>query len=73
MIFARKCIRALRAMMPAWMLVVFSICLAIPGPFDELAMILAALVLGAIQPIRFKRAVSAWKGGKSHRSADRNN
>lgn len=57
-------------MMPAWMLVLFTICLVIPGPFDEIAMVLAALFLGIAQPIRFRRARSAWRGGKSHRAAD---
>lgn len=70
MITVRKTMRALSAMMPSWMLVVFAVCLVIPGPFDEIAMLLTALFLGIVQPIRFRRARSAWRGGKSHRTYD---
>lgn len=70
MIMARKTCRALSAMLPAWMLAVFAVCLVIPGPFDEMAIIVTALFLGIAQPIRFRRAYSAWRGGKSHRRFD---
>ena len=70
MINARRTYRALSAMLPPWMLAVFAVCLVIPGPFDELAIVLTALVLGIAQPIRLRRARSAWKGGKSHRQYD---
>lgn len=70
MITARKTYRALSAMLPAWLLIVFAACLVIPGPFDEAAIMLTAAVLGIVQPIRFRRAYSAWKGGKSHRTYD---
>jgi hypothetical protein len=57
-------------MLPGWLLPVFAACLVIPGPLDELALVLAVLVLGACQPVRFHRAASAWRGGKSHRRCD---
>ena len=70
MITARKCMRAARAAMPSWLLAVFGACLVIPGPFDELAALLAVLVLVTVQPVRGRRAASAWRGGKSHRRHD---
>ena len=70
MITMRKAGRAMRAAMPVWLLGMFAVCVAIPGPFDELAAILAAVVLCAVQPVRARRAASAWRGGKSHRSID---
>ena len=70
MITARKTYRALSAMLPPWMLAMFAVCLVIPGPFDEMAIIVTAAFLGIVQPVRFKRAKSAWKGGKSHRVYD---
>jgi hypothetical protein len=69
MITARKFIRAARAALPVWMLAVFAACLVIPGPFDELAFLVASGVLCAVQPVRARRAASAWRGGKSHRHA----
>jgi hypothetical protein len=70
MIATRRAGRAARAMLPAWLLPVLAACLVIPGPFDELAVLLAVLILGAVQPVRFRRAASAWRGGKSHRKGD---
>jgi hypothetical protein len=70
MITTRKAGRAMRAAMPVWLVGVFAVCLVIPGPFDELAVIVAAVVLCAVQPVRARRAASAYRGGKSHRSAD---
>jgi hypothetical protein len=61
----RKAGRALRAVLPAWAAGVFTACLVIPGPFDEAAFTLAALVLVVA---RFPRAASAWRGGKTHRA-----
>jgi len=46
------------------MLAVFAVCVFIPGPFDEIAMVLVAGTMMAIQPVRARRAASAWKGGK---------
>jgi hypothetical protein len=66
--FARKVTRAVRAAVPAWMLVGFAVCAVIPGPFDELGLVIGAGILCAVQPIRARRAVSAWRGGKSHRN-----
>ena len=63
----RKAARMFRAVLPAWMLAAFTVCLAVPGPFDEAAAVLLAVVLLAV---RFRRAASAWRGGKSHRKAD---
>ena len=62
----RKAARAFRAVLPSWALAAFTVCLCIPGPFDEIAAILASLVLLVV---RFPRARSAWRGGKSHRKA----
>jgi hypothetical protein len=70
MITTRKAGRAMRAAMPVWLAGVFAVCLVIPGPFDELAVIVAAIVLCGAQPVRARRAASAWRGGKSHRSLD---
>jgi hypothetical protein len=69
-ILTRRTMRAMRALLPAWALAAFGVCLAIPGPFDEAAFLLAALVLVACQPVRARRAASAWRGGKSHRAGD---
>jgi hypothetical protein len=66
-ITGRRVTRVLRAVMPGWMLAAFAVCLVVPGPFDEIAMILAAAVLVTA---RLGRARSAWRGGKSHRAAD---
>ena len=62
----RKAARAFRAVLPSWALAAFTVCLAIPGPADEAVAFVAALVLLVV---RFPRARSAWKGGKSHRKA----
>jgi hypothetical protein len=67
MITTRKAARAVRAMMPRWLLVFLGACLVIPGPFDELAALLAVVVVGMVQPVRFRRAASAWRGGKTNR------
>lgn len=68
MITTRKVMRALRAALPAWMLPVLGACLVIPGPWDEAAVLLLAAGLCAIQPVRARRAASAWRGGKTHRT-----
>jgi hypothetical protein len=68
MITPRKVLRAARAALPAWMLPVIAVALCIPGPQDELAVALIAGLLCAIQPVRARRAASAWRGGKSHRA-----
>ena len=70
MITTRKAARAIRAALPGWLVIAFGACLVIPGPFDELAAVLACLVLCAVQPARARRAASAWRGGKSHRAHD---
>ena len=67
LITTRKIGRAMRAALPVWMMAAFAVCLFIPGPLDELAAVLATVILCAIQPVRARRAVSAWRGGKSHR------
>lgn len=66
----RRLLRACRAALPAWMLPIFAACLIIPGPFDEMAMLITFGVLGAVQPVRFRRFHAAYKGGKSHRAHD---
>ena len=69
MITVRKASRAVRAMLPAWMLPVLGACLVIPGPWDELAVLLIAAGLCAVQPVRARRAASAWRGGKTDRAS----
>ena len=66
MITIRKGYRAVTAIMPKWLAVIVGIMLVIPGP-EELIVILPLLIL---LPFRYKRAVSAYRGGKSHRVAD---
>ena len=66
-ITSRRIMRVMRAVMPRWMCTAFAVCLAIPGPFDETAMLLAGVILIIV---RFRRARSAWRGGKSHRALD---
>jgi hypothetical protein len=68
-ITARRAARAVRAALPGWLMVTFAACAVIPGPFDELAVIVAVLIVCAIQPVRIARARSAWRGGKSHRAS----
>jgi len=53
--------------MPRWLVIAFAACLVIPGPFDEIGALLLTGALCAVQPIRARRAASAWRGGKSHR------
>jgi hypothetical protein len=69
-ITTRKAARAVRAALPGWMLGLVAVCVVIPGPFDELAVITAAVALCAVQPVRARRAASAWRGGKSHRNTN---
>ena len=68
MIVVRKVVRSLIAAMPGWLLVIFAVCLAIP--LARLAVLVLTAALCLMQPARFRRAVSAWKGGKSHRRCD---
>lgn len=70
MITLRKVLRAARAATPAWLILVFAACALIPGPLDEVTVLLALVVLCSVQPVRARRAVSAWRGGKSHRSGE---
>jgi hypothetical protein len=67
-IVVRKVVRSLIAVMPAWLLVVFGVCLAIP--LVRLVVLILTAVLCLMQPARVRRATSAWKGGKSHRRRD---
>jgi hypothetical protein len=53
--------------MPAWMLPLLAVALAVPGPQDEIAVALVAGLLCAVQPVRARRAASAWRGGKTER------
>lgn len=68
MITVRKVTRSLTAVMPGWLIVICGICLAIP--LARLASLLFTAGLCLIQPARIRRATSAWKGGKSHRTCD---
>lgn len=67
MITARRISRSAQAAMPRWLVIAFAACLVIPGPFDEIGALLLTGALCAVQPIRARRAASAWRGGKSHR------
>lgn len=67
MITVRKALRSARAAMPAWMLPLLAVALAVPGPQDEIAVALVAGLLCAVQPVRARRAASAWRGGKTER------
>jgi hypothetical protein len=67
-ITARKITRSLTAAMPGWLLIMCGVCLAIP--LARLAALLLTAVVCLTQPARVRRAASAWKGGKSHRTSD---
>lgn len=67
MIAARKIIRSLTAAMPAWLIAICGLCLFFP--LARLAALLFTAALCLIQPVRVRRAASAWKGGKSHRAS----
>ena len=64
----RKIIRSLTAAMPGWLIVICGVCLAVP--LVRLAALLFTVAFCLIQPVRVRRAASAWKGGKSHRASD---
>jgi hypothetical protein len=69
---ARRFGRFIRAACPAWLVCLWTICAFIPTPFEideALPAVLTLLVL-AFQWRRVPRALSAWRGGKSHRAAD---
>lgn len=68
MITFRRIIRGLTAAMPGWLIAVCGLLLIIP--LARLAALLLTAALCLIQPVRVRRAVSAWKGGKSHRALD---
>ena len=68
MITIRKIVRTLTAAMPAWLIIVCGVCLAIP--LVRLAALALTAGLCLVQPARVRRAASAWKGGKSHRASD---
>jgi len=68
MITIRKITRSLTAAMPAWLLILCGVCLAIP--LARLGALLFTAALCLVQPVRVRRAASAWKGGKSHRASD---
>jgi len=55
--------------MPGWLIVICGVCLAIP--LARLAALLFTAGLCLVQPAKVRRAISAWKGGKSHRASDR--
>ena len=67
MITFRKIIRSLAAAMPGWLLAICGLCLFFP--LARLAALLFTAALCLIQPVRVRRAASAWKGGKSHRAS----
>ena len=68
MITVHKITRSLTAAMPGWLLAFCAVCLVIP--LVRLAALLVVAVPCLIQPVRVRRASSAWKGGKSHRAFD---
>jgi hypothetical protein len=65
-----KLSRAMRAACPRWLLPILAVAIAIPGPQDEAFVAVVVLVMFAIQPVRVRRAASAWRGGKVHRAHD---
>jgi hypothetical protein len=69
MITVRKIARSAAAAMPGWQAAVCALFLLVP--LARLAALLLTAGLCLIQPARVRRAASAWKGGKSHRYADR--
>lgn len=55
--YATRAIRVARAVftvcrrhVPAWLGVVLTVCLVIPGPIDELLIVVVILVLAAVKP-----------------------
>lgn len=64
----RKVARSLTAAMPGWLILICGVCFVIP--LARLAALLFTAGLCLIQPARVRRAASAWKGGKSHRTCD---
>lgn len=48
----------MKAVMPRWLIIAFGACLVIPGPFDEMAALLTALVFVIC---RWSKAKAAWK------------
>ncbi len=68
MITFRKVARSFTAAMPGWLLLICGVCFVIP--LARLAALLFTAGLCLIQPARVRRAASAWKGGKSHRTRD---
>lgn len=68
MVIVHKITRSLTAAMPGWLLAICAVCLVIP--LVRLAALLVLAVPCLIQPVRVRRASSAWKGGKSHRAFD---
>ena len=68
MITVRKVTRSPTAVMPGWLIVICGVCLALP--LARLAALLFTAGLCLVQPARVRRAVNAWKGGKSHRAFD---
>jgi hypothetical protein len=72
MIMLRKFVRAMRAGCPKWLVWVWIAAGLIPTPFevDELIPLTLTVLVMAIQWQRFPRAMSAWRGGKSHRAYD---
>jgi UPF0716 family protein affecting phage T7 exclusion len=67
LIAIRKIIRSLAAAMPGWLIAICGLCLFFP--LARLAAVLFTVALCLIQPVRVRRAASAWKGGKSHRAS----
>lgn len=63
----RKLRRAMDACLPAWLSAALTVALLIPGWIDEIPVFALALIF---MLFRFRKARSAWKGGKSHRAAD---
>ncbi len=66
MITSRKITRSLFAVMPGWLIVICGVCLVLP--LARLAALLFTAGLCLVQPVKIRRAISAWKGGKSHRA-----
>ena len=67
MIIARKARRALFAALPAWLAAAVAFCAIVPGWIDDVPPLALAFALCLVQPVRIRRARSAWRGGKTER------
>lgn len=58
---ARRLACVAKAALPRWLVVALGAALVIPGPFDEIAGLVAVAVVLLVQPQRIGRARQAWR------------